>query len=195
MDVSINQKGTQVAILSSTPQDGEFFTELMLCEPGKSKADTKETIEESLGWRCSFTSDGNIAVLHEKGILYLSDDGEELSSYSFAGKTPAAVDISEDGVSLCLTSDGAFEEKKVIVFDKNGKMLYNESVSQTVQQLVRYDTVLFWMHADGVTCLNAENGQITDHSCVTENRVLLARGKDQILLCSPQKAEFISLTV
>ena len=192
MDVSINQKGTQVAILSSTPQGGEFFTELMLCEPGKSKADTKETIEESLGWRCSFTSDGNIAVLHEKGILYLSDDGEELSSYSFAGKTPAAVDISEDGVSLCLTSDGAFEEKKIIVFDKNGKMLYNGSVTARVQQIARSGNSLYWFSDKGIHRLNLKNQESSSLEYDVSKKKLLAPSETEVLICSPQKAEYIT---
>lgn len=192
MDVSINQKGTQVAILSSTPQNGVFSTELMLCEPGKNKEDAKDTVGDTFGWRCAYTSNGNIAVLHEKGVLYFADDGEELSSFSFSGRTPAAVDMSADGVSVCLTSNAFFEENSIIVFDKSGKMLYNEDVSDNAQQIARSGNSLYWLSEDGIHRLNLKNKEISFSECDVSKKKLLAPSEAEALICSPQKAEYIN---
>ena len=192
MDVSINQKGTQVAILSSTPHNGVFSTELMLCEPGKNKEDAKETVGDTFGWRCAYTSNGNIAVLHEKGVLYFADDGEELSSFSFSGRTPAAVDMSADGVSVCLTSNAFFEGNSIIVFDKSGKMLYNEDVSANAQQIARSGNSLYWLSEDGIHRLNLKNKEISFSECDVSKKKLLAPSETEALICSPQKAEYIN---
>ena len=195
MDVSISEKEPQIAILTSSAQGGVYHTELFLHRPASDTEGTAVTVGNALGLSCAYTDNGNVGIICSDGITYVNGGGAVMQAYEFQGNQITAMALGKNGVAVALKNSEVSQKNKIIVFDKNGKMLYNESVSQTVQQLVRYDTVLFWMHADGVTCLNAENGQITDHSCVTENRVLLARGKDQILLCSPQKAEFISLTV
>lgn len=192
MDVSINSKGTQLAILTTSPDGGAFSTDLMICKPGESKADAQEDLGETVGWQCTFTSDDCIAVLHEGGVVYYSSKGEQKSSYSFAGFSPIAVDLSRDGVSLCMPAAEKNKKNVIIVFDKSGKMLYNEGVSGQPQQIARSGNSLYWVTKDGVHRLSLKNGDVAFSACGVFQKKLLASSETEALLCSPQKAEYIT---
>ena len=191
MDVSINSKGTQAAILTTVSEDAGFTTELMLCSPGEDRADAKPFLENTMGWRCAFTENDCVAVLHEKGVAYYSDSGERISSFSFAEKAPIAVDVSQDGISLCLPT-GEKSKKMIIVFDKTGKMLYNENISGEVRQFSRSGNSLYWFSDKGVHRLNLKDEKISYWKCDPFNKKLLASSETEALICSPQKAEYIN---
>ncbi len=191
MDVAINRNGTQLAILTSTPENAAFSTELMLCTPGEGEADANRNLGSSLGWRCSFTAEDQVIVLQDGGIAYFSEEGEELSSYSFSGSSLVAMDINRDGAALCLTSTEKLGEKFVIVFDKSGKILYNEDVDANVQQIARTGNILYWLGDSGIHRLNLKNGSISFSECNVSQRKLLAPNESQALVCSPQKADYV----
>lgn len=192
MDVSINARGSQLAILTATPEEGIFSTELMLCTPGEVEADATKSLGNTVGWRCIFTADDSIAVLHEGGIAYYSDKGEKNASFSFSGQKPVAVDVSRDGVSLCLHSAENLEKNVLIVFDKSGKMLYNENISGEVRQIARSGNAVYWMSDNGVYRLNLKKRDLAFLACNVSQRMLLAPDETVALICSPQKAEYIN---
>ncbi|MBE6627933.1 MAG: hypothetical protein E7629_03310 [Ruminococcaceae bacterium] len=195
MDVSINSRGSQLAILTILPENGAFSTELMLCRPGEGTSDAKKTLEGTVGWDCEFmASDDAIAVLHESGVAYYSAKGEQLSTFSFLGKEPLAVDMSRDGVALYLPSAEISKKNMLIVFDKSGKMLYNEGISGEVRQIARSGNSLYWMSNEGVHRLNLKNGSVDFSSCNVFQKRLLAPSEAEALICSPQKAEYIKFT-
>ena len=194
MDVSINAKGNGLAILTSTPDGGAFSTELMLCKPGEGKADAQISLGDTMGWKCAFTADDCVAVLHEGGLVYYSSKGEKISAYSFVGSAPLAVDIGADGVALCMPSTKKNEKNVIIVFDKSGKMLYNESISEQPQQIARAGNSLYWITNDGVYRLSLKNGDVAFSACSVSQKKLLASSETEALLCSPQKAEYITFT-
>jgi hypothetical protein len=191
MDVSINSRGSQLAILTAIPENGIFFTELMLCSPGESKADVTKDIEEAVGWQCAFTADDVVAVLHEGGIAHYSSKGEKLSSFSFSGKTPLAVDMSRDGVLLSLPPEQGLEGNVIVVFDKNGKKLYHESISGEAYQLARSGNAVYWTSDTGVHRLDLKSKEISFAACGASKKILLAPGDTEVMICSPQKAEYI----
>ena len=195
MDVSINSKGTQLAILTVSPKDGAFATELMLCRPGESKAEAQKDLGNTVGWRCAFVSDDCLAVLHEGGLVHYSETGEKLSGYSFGQSAPIAVDLCRDGVAICMPGvekDEKNAKNVIIVFDKSGKMVYNESVSGQPQQIARSGSSLYWVTKDGVSRLNLKNGDVAFSACGVSRKKLLASSETEALLCSPQKAEYIT---
>lgn len=195
MDVSVNSKGSQLAILTMVPEGKSFSTELMLCRPGESKADAKVSLENTVGWRCEFTSsDDFLSILHENGIFYYSSKGEQTSSFSFSGKEPIAIDLSRDGAAVCLPSDEKTEKNILIVFDKSGKMLYNEGISGEVRQIARSGNSLYWMSNEGVHRLKLKNGTVDFSSCAVFRGTLLAPSESEAMICSPQKAEYIKFT-
>ena len=164
----------------------------MIAEPGKGSAIAEKEIASTLGLQCHFTEAGKLAVLCTTGVAYLSNNGELEFFYDFEGKIPATADVSANGVAVCLKKSAISEKNIIIIFDKSGKIVYNDVVPQSVDQIAYRSGVLFFADHGGVSRLDIQSGQVDFEEYVTDGKVLLAINEREILLCSPQKAVYIT---
>lgn len=192
LDVAISPDGHRIALLTVSPASGGVSTSLMVAEPGKGSAIAERVIASSIGLECHFTDDGKIAALCTTGVAYLSASGELEFFHDFDGKILATADVSQHGAAVCLKKTEISEKNIIIIFDKSGKIVYNDVVPKSVNSLAYREGVLFWMDFDGVSRLDISNGQIDFEEFATDGKKLLALDSKEILLCSPQKAVYIT---
>jgi len=190
--VAINKKGTAVAVLTSAPQGGSFSTSLMLCEPGATEAVSEEKIGDSVGLSCAFASSGQISVLCSGSVSFFSSDGKFLSEMSFDGKMITCAELGDDGAVLCLSSEGNSQKKWVIVFDKNGKVLYNEGRIGIIDAICRSGFSVYLQNSEGITRIRLPDGEEKFLSCSTDQTRILAVSENEVLLCSSKKAVYIN---
>lgn len=190
-DVSIDEKGRLVAILSSNPMGGAFESSLELYIPGEGEAKKTVSLGEGMAYSCSFTSSGVIAVSFSDELLFVSSDGEVLSRFDFQGKIPVLADVGADGAAIVLRASAISAKNHVIVFDKNGKILYNEVVDMEARSIARHGNSVFLMGDTEIQKLSVDSGAFSSVSIQTEKRCILAVSEDELLICSPQKAEYI----
>ena len=192
LDAVISADGKRIALLTVTPKDGGAVSSVMIAEPGKGSAIAEKEIASTLGLQCHFTEAGKLAVLCTTGVAYLSNNGELEFFYDFEGKIPATADVSANGVAVCLKKSAISEKNIIIIFDKSGKIVYNDVVPQSVDQIAYRSGVLFFADHGGVSRLDIQSGQVDFEEYVTDGKVLLAINEREILLCSPQKAVYIT---
>lgn len=192
LDVAISSDGKRIALLTVTPVGGGVSTSVMLAEPGKGNAIAEKEIATSVGTQCHFTKSGKLAVLTTTGVTYLSNNGEVEFFYDFEGKIPATAELSEDGVAICLKKTAISEKNIIIIFDKSGKIVYNDVIQQSILSLAYREGVLFWTDYSGVSQLNLESGELAFVEYAADGKKLLAVNDKEILLCSPQKAVYIT---
>ncbi len=192
LDAAISADGRRIALLTAVPDSGGVSTAVMLAEPGKGSAIAERVIEASVGIRCHFTVSGKLAVLCTTGVAYFSNNGEMELFYDFEGKIPTTADLSGDGLAICLKKTAISEKNIAIIFDKSGKIVYNDVIPQSIDNLVYRDGVLFWTDHRGVSRLDLGNGSIDFEEYATDGKKLLAVDDKEILLCSPQKAVYIT---
>ena len=192
LGASISSDGRRIALLTATPNAGGVSLSVTIAEPGKSTAIAEVKIAESLGLGCTFTESGKLAVLTTTGVCYLSANGEIEFFYDFAEKIPASVDMNENGIAVCLKKTTISEKNIVIIFDKSGKIVYNDVVPKSVTQIAYREGVLFWTSYDGVSRLKLDNGEIDFVEHQTDGKRLLAVDGEEVMLCSPQKATYLS---
>jgi hypothetical protein len=192
LDAAISSDGKRIALLTVTPSGGGVTTSVMLAEPGKGSAIAENVIASSVGVQCHFTKSGKLAALTTTGVAYLSNNGELEFFYDFEGKIPVTADLSEDGVAICLKKTAISEKNMIIIFDKSGKIVYNDVVGQSILSLAYQEGVLFWTDYNGVSQLNLASQEIAFVTYAAEGKKLLAVNNKEILLCSPQKAVYIT---
>lgn len=192
LDATISADGRRIALLTVTPNAGGVSTSVMIAEPGRGTAIAEKVIAASTGLQCHFTDSGKLAVLCSTGVAYLSNNGELELFYDFEGKIPAFFDINEGGIAICLKKSAISEKNIIIIFDKSGKIVYNDVVPQSINSLAYREEVLFWTVYNGVGWLELDSGQIAFEEYATDGKVLLAVNGKEILLCSPQKAVYIT---
>lgn len=192
LDVSISADGRRIALLTVTPRDGGVSTSVMLAQPGKGEAIAEQKIASSLGLQCHFTESGKLAALCTTGLAYLSNDGELEFFYDFEEKIPTTADLCADGVAICLKKSEISEKNIIIIFDKSGKIVYNDVVPQNLIGLAYREKTLFMTDYNGVSRLDLDSKQIDFEEYQTDGKVLLALNEREVLLCSPQKAVYIT---
>ena len=192
LDAAISADGHRIALLTVTPSGGGVSTAVMLAEPGKGTAIAERVIAPSIGLQCRFTDSGKLVALCTTGVAYLSSNGELDFFYDFEGKIPATADLSADGVAICLKKSAISEKNIIIIFDKSGKIVYNGVIPQSVNSLAYKEGVLFFTVYNGVSRLDIASKEMTFEEYTTDGKVLLAVNEKEILLCSPQKAVYIT---
>ena len=192
LDATISADGSRIALLTVTPHDGGVSTSVMLAEPGKGTAIAENTVSSSLGISCDFTDAGRLAVLCSTGVAYLSANGDVDFFYDFDGKILSSAELGSQGVAVCLKKTAISEKNIIILFDKTGKIVYNEVVPQNVDQLSYQEGALFWTTHNGVGRLDLDSGRIDFEEYITDGKKMLAVNDHEVMLCSPQKAVYIT---
>ena len=192
MDVALTSKGTHIGILYTAARDGGFATRMKIAEVGAKSALADVAVSSSMGLSCTFTDGGRLAVVCSDRALFYTMDGKQTGdSLPFDGLTLTNMDIGAGGGAISLKKNAVSDENKVIVFDKNGKIVYNETVVEKLGQLKYSEETVFWTTPAGVTRLRVKSRSIDRMACVTDGRVLLAIGADEVLCCSPGKAVYV----
>jgi len=150
MDVSIRRDGEQVAILTSSVSGALFQTSLEIFRPGKTEPMQTAELSRSMGLDCSFTDGGRVAVLCGDGLYFIRTNGDLSKAFDTEGYTVRNAVLDENGAALFLGTSVSSEKNNIIIFDKNGKMLYNESVEWNVEQMVRCENAVFGLNAHGI---------------------------------------------
>lgn len=192
LDVAISPDGDRIALVTVSPNAGGVSTSVMLAQPGKGEAISERTIASSIGIQCHFTDSGKLAVMCTTGVAYISRNGELDFFYDFDGKIPTSVELCGAGAAVCLKKSAISEKNIIIIFDKSGKIVYNDVTDQKVDQLAYQEGVLFWTDYNGVTRIDLRSGETDFVGCATDGKKMLAVDDKEVLLCSPQKAVYIT---
>lgn len=190
MDLDINAKGTQIAILTTASNGGIYDTELLLHKPKSKEDPVTLAIGNSLGVRCAYTASGGVGVLCTDGYSYVKDARVQ-ESFDFGERSILTVDLCLDGAAICLRDGSVSEQSELLVFDKNGKLSYRNGASVFPKQVKLAGRTAFLLHDSGITRIHTGTGKQSRYTCVTEGKKILLQREDELLLCSPQKAEFI----
>lgn len=190
MDVSINERGSMLAILTSTPQNGFWSTALELFRPGDAQMLASASLGTGVGLVCAHTDPDTVSVLTDASVYYIGGSGEILSEQGLNGREIVDFDLGEHGASVLLKAPSVTQQDTLMVFDKRGKILYNKEEPEQSEQIARVGNALFLLTQNGVGRIDLKSHAYRSISCITRDRKLLAVDTDEVLLCSPQKAEY-----
>ncbi|MBO5931324.1 MAG: hypothetical protein J6Q70_03715, partial [Clostridia bacterium] len=130
--------------------------------------------------------------LTSSGVAYLSANGPIENFYDFEGKIPSGVELSPNGAVVCLKKSAISEKNIIIIFDKAGKIVYNDVTPQSVIDVAYRENVLFYTTYEGVNRLDLQSGELVLEEYTMDGKVLLAVNDKEVLLCSPQKAVYFT---
>ncbi len=191
MDVSIQEKGNLVAIMTAYAHEGAFRTRLETYKPGQTQVEASGEIQNTLGLSCSFTDAGHIAVLSDDGAYFFNSAGEMISFYDFSERDLASAVVDRSGIAVFLQDSPVLSLGTLVVADQNGSIQYEAPVQTAIDSMARYENTLYYVSGDAVIRLNLRNGEQNTIRRSTENRTLLAVNETEALLCSAQKAEYL----
>ncbi|MBQ1262057.1 MAG: hypothetical protein IIY01_03925 [Clostridia bacterium] len=192
-DVAINEKGTLLALLTSDTHDGVFSTEVALCEPGEREFKATADVGTAIGLSCVFTEGNTLSVLTAEGVYALNQNGRVLRSHSFDGLTLACASCTADGITVALRDSVMSTEDTVILFSKDGRLLFKERFAEGTTQISRSGSTAFLLSSDGIRAVRGGNGTSSFYPTQVGAKIMLAIGRDEVLLCTAKKAEYVQI--
>ena len=192
-DVAINEKGTLLALLTSDTHDGVFSTEVALCEPGEREFKATADVGTAIGLSCVFTEGNTLSVLTAEGVYALNQNGRVLRSHSFDGLTLACASCTADGITVALRDSVMSTEDTVILFSKDGRLLFKERFAEGTTQISRSGSTAFLLSSDGIRAVRGGNGTSSFYPIQVGAKIMLAIGRDEVLLCTAKKAEYVQI--
>lgn len=185
-DVSLHPKGTMVAMLISTAGDGTFRTVLRICHAENGKTVSETVVGEGLGLRCAFTSSGIVSVLTSSGAAFLNARGRLISEVPFSGETVFCADLNTSGTALILKESARSQKIHILMFDKSGKMLYNDFADGGAEAVSITSGAAFVQQSGSI--LRVRKGTVERMSIAAAGCTLLAVDRDDFYLCTAKQA-------
>lgn len=187
-DVSVQAKGNAVAVLTTETAEGFYRTVLRIYEPGTANVIAEVEAEAGLALRCAYTSSGTLSVLTDTAISSYSGKGQPLNRIAFSGEELICADLGQEGAALVLKPAVASQKIHTIVFDKSGKIVYNERTEGTAASVSLASGTLYLLRQDGILRIRISSGATEFMEVPTADRVLLGVDENRFYLCTSKKA-------
>ena len=134
MDTAISKDGKRIVVCSAVPSATDFDCEIALYTEGNGEMFNKIVLSQTMPLYVRFLEDG-FAVLCDNGLYFYDEDGVNVSSYLFSGMTLEYADLSEEYIVLAGSENALGSENRILVFEKNGTLLYNDIVKERINSV------------------------------------------------------------
>lgn len=199
LDLSIDKEGERMAVVYYDIGDGRGRSTLVVYDISQRKAEEgKELNEDRILFEtevnylfplsCAFTDEGNIGFVTDGSIMIFDKKYELYDKYEYSGEI-SAVYTGENGTAVALRSGALNDVNKIIAFDKNGKLLYNEIIRESVREMSLIEGYIFIRSEVGVSRLDTSNGELESYDCQTGR--MLVYDEATAIICAESKAVYI----
>lgn len=192
VDVSMTPSGDRVAVLSYSQENGEFITQLSLVKTSKNQEYANIKINGTFPLYCSYTEKGCVNLVCEDRIVSYNTKGDKVSEFIFPENASLKdADVNRYGCTAVLGSMGG---NIVLVFDRNGQMVYNDETGNGVTSVAMWDKHTFLLDEQNVTRIELSTGNKTTVERDTDSKAyMIVLGEDEILLCMSSRAKYIKI--
>ncbi len=189
IDVSINNEGSRVCILSFDAKDASFLTKIMITKPGENKPITTLELENVFPFSCNFTTDGNLTVFCDKATYFYDDNGNLIGSFNIGGEVEAAK-LSGEGAVIAVPQNAVATGSYVTVLDSSGDVLYSGLISGKPYAVDFCDGYLFYLSGNVLTRTDIKNGEIISKEISGGGKAMIVYSQNDVMVCSGSAAEY-----
>ena len=157
-------------------------------DPDEDRILCEREIEYAFPISCSFNSGGGLSVITDSSILLLDGNLDPGDSIGYNAEV-SAVYTGENGAAVALRSGALNDRNRIIAFDGNGKLLYDETVRSSVREISVLDKYVFIKSDTGAMRLNTQNGDEERYDC--QSGRMLVYDSSTAIICAESKAIYI----
>ncbi len=195
IDAAISRDGKNVAILSAVEGDLDLGYELYVCRVGDSDPLFSETFASAVPLRLDYYPSGNLSVITDAGVVFYDGNMKELSSTGIGGTTPSYCDATDGALVLALAENALGNRNRIMAFDNEGKILYNDSVSSRIAfvtaPLSPENGIAGYVKTDDAVLILGGDGSVKTVGCSNEVIDLIDM-KNGILSFAPSGARVLA---
>ena len=200
-DICIDSGGEKMAVLYYDVGDGRGSTLLRIYDISSRTSKDKEPDEDRLLYEysfdyqfplsCSFLKNGKLAVItdHTSAIFEPNKtDYEIYDFYEYSGEL-SAIWTGDGGSAIAIKDTTLNDVNKVIAFDENGELLYDEVVRESVREIAVLGDYIFVRSDTGVVRVRTFNGE--EEKYTTQSGNMLVYDETTVMICGDSKAIYV----
>ncbi|MGM9684059.1 MAG: DUF5711 family protein [Eubacteriales bacterium] len=189
-DISIDSEGNRLAVVYFDSGDGSGRTTLAYYDLKTGDKITEYEFAGEFPLGCTFLESGALGVVTTGAVRIFDKNGESGTRHSFAPKNVAAFCLDKNGIAVALNNGIISDRNQILVFDKKGELLYNETVRSGAEQIALSDGYVFLKNSSGVLRLNLGDSSGAQLDC-QKGRMLVYDSKT-VLVCAESKAVYLN---
>ena len=203
IDVCIDDSGERMAALFYDIGDGRGKTVLRIYDISNrtSKNNGKDPDEDRILYEhtflyqfplaCSFLEGGKLSVLTDNTSAIFESNKVEYElydSYEYGGEI-SAVYAGESGSAIAIKNSTLNDVNKVVAFDSEGKLLYEDTVRESVREVAVFGEYVFIKSDTGVVRVHTKNGE--EEKYTTQAGHMLVYDASTVIVCGESKAIYV----
>ena len=190
MDVQINAAGTEVLVISSYNQGGEFQTEIMAASPYSETENFVDIQPSTYGVKAKYNSAGGYAVICDNQILFYSEQHRLINTFTYRGYIPLNYYLGDDYTAIVFNENIVGNNNTVYIFNKQGELVYNDILQGQISDITGNDKFVYILFNDAITEINIPANIVRHRDLVNVSgmRVIL-KDSDKIIICYPHHAD------
>lgn len=192
--VAINEKGSRIAIILTEAAGDRFSTSVMICDPGKNEKRSEVIVSDGLPYGCTFTESNNIQLICSDGVFVINgNDGSIINSSAFNGQSISRVSLTPRGVAVSFAGDQKNPENEILIFDKNGNQVYNNTITGGMIDMEYSNGFLFINHSSSIERISIKNNERKSYKITEDGSDIIIYDSSNILVCCPTKAMYVRM--
>ncbi len=189
IDISLNDSGTRVCILSFTATNASFKTKIMITKPREDTPMTSLELEDVFPLSCNYTSDGNLTVLCDKALYFYDGDGNLKGSCDLEGE-PEAVCLCDEASVISFSEASVAAGSYIMVFDSEGDTVYSGDADRMTADVGYAEGYLFSLSGNILTRTDIRNDEKVSKEVSGSGKKMIVYSKDDVMICSSSSAEY-----
>ncbi len=188
--VSLSPDGDRAAVLSYVQSGGEFKTKLYLTKTTKEEGYADITVDGAFPLYCSLSEKGVANVVCNDRMLSYNTSGKLVAEYLFPEDYRLiSAETNRYGAVAVLNGNG---KNILILFDRNGKMVYNNVLNDSIESVSCYEEYVYVLTAKEVVRIDARNDTRESLMRETDGDVyMLIENRDSVMLCMSSRVRYI----
>ncbi len=187
-DVSIDSAKNEISMLCYDIGNGTGRTVLMTAELGNTNADSviNNYFDGEFPLGIAYLDGGRLALVTDCSVRIFSKNLKEINKIEYFDSKVTDVEFSDFGVAISTLKAA---KNRVIVFDKSGELVYNNSIKYNVSEVGLSEDCIFVNTLSGVARISMKG---KDESFLPSNNGrLLVYDSSTALICGDSKAEYL----
>ena len=201
IDVCIDEEGERMAALYYDVGDGRGSTLLRIYDISNRDPKDKDPEEDRIIYEyrfdyhfplaCSFLEDGKLAAITDHTSVVFEPNKSDYELYESRGYSGelSAVFTGPGGSAVAIKDTTLNDVNKIIAFDENGNILYEDVVYESVRELTVLGDYIFIRSDTGVMRVRAGNGE--DEKYTTQSGNMLVYDETTVMICGESKAIYV----
>ena len=185
-DVALSSERNLLMMLFYGDGEGIGRTELALCRSDDLSEVGTLFFDGEFPIEAFFIEKKRIALITDRAVRILDEKMTEIESVEYFDSEIVDFCATDDGFAVSTLKNA---KNQLIVFDKNGKLVYNSYIKYNTMQIGLSKGFAFVNTGDGVARISLKNGK--DEFLPSDNGRLLVYSETTALICGEARAEYL----